>query len=78
MEVIIIADHKDFFDITDTIPVLMDLWKSKGVFTTKEEVVATIMHDLGCNKVFTGKSWMEAIEKLLAERGEMGEDTHDS
>lgn len=59
--VILMANKKSFYDITDVVPELIEQW-GEG---TEEEAIQALMRDSGCTFYVRGKTPVEAMKNLI-------------
>jgi hypothetical protein len=62
---ILIANGKDFYDITEVIPKLIKVWEENGILRSEEEAIEALMVDSNCNICVKGNTWFEAAENLI-------------
>jgi hypothetical protein len=62
---ILIANGKDFYDITEVIPKLIKAWEEKGIRRSEKEAIEALMVDSNCNICVKGSDWFEAAENLI-------------
>ncbi|MFE4522584.1 hypothetical protein ACFRCQ_10590 [Cytobacillus firmus] len=67
--VILIADKKDFYDITDLIPILLNSWEADGItWRNESDAIQAFMQDANCHQLATGETYLEAVENLMKVR----------
>lgn len=65
MNTVLISNGIDFYDITESIPKLINHWTSNGVKGDEIDAIRALMNEFNCHQYVEGKDYYEATKRLI-------------